>query len=447
MGKRNSRTKAAAMFDSDDDSSVTSSSTARSDLMSVSGTEDVQFDQESVLDQALDALDEKRGSTRENAFSAIIDAFKSNMQHQFVEKKFATMLHQCLASIKKGSKKASAKEITLACHAIGCLTLTVGCSDNAREIFEECITHLDESLARTTDVMKAPSLLDCLAIITFVGGNDQEETERSMDIMWRVIHPKLGSNVVAVKPSAQLITAVVSAWSFLLSTAGNLKLNSKNWQSSITYLSSLLDKEDRSVRIAAGEALALIFEIGVIDKFSTEAKNVNDVPQEASKPQESYIFLQGLKGKVINQCKNLSAEAGGKGSAKKDLNSQRNLFRDILDFFEDGYAPEISMKIGGDSLQTSSWSQMIQLNFIKHFLGGGFIKHMQDNEFLHDVFGFSPKKKYLGNGEHRMSGGEKRLFRSPNSVLNKARTQLLNKQRVLSEGRNFGHYSVNMDET
>ncbi|GAU31182.1 hypothetical protein TSUD_316070 [Trifolium subterraneum] len=423
MGKRNSRTKAAAMFDSDDDSSVTSSSTARSDLMSVSGPEDVQFDQESVLDQALDALDEKRGSTRENAFSAIIDAFKSNMQHQF-----ATMLHQCLASIKKGSKKASAKEITLASHAIGCLALTVGCSDNAREIFEECITHLDESLARTTDVMKAPSLLDCLAIITFVGGNDQEETERSMDIMWRVIHPKLGSNVVAVKPSAQLITAVVSACS-------------------ITYLSSLLDKEDRSVRIAAGEALALIFEMGVIDKFSTETKNANGVPQEENKPQESYIYLQGLKGKVINQCKNLSVEAGGKGSAKKDLNSQRNLFRDILDFFEDGYAPEISMKIGGDSLQTSSWSQMIQLNFIKHFLGGGFIKHMQDNEFLHDVFGFSPKKKYLGNGEHRMSGGEKRLFRSPNSVLNKARTQLLNKQRVLSEGRNFGHYSVNMDET
>lgn len=37
--------------------------------------------------------------------------------------------------------------------------------------------------------------MECLAIITFVGGNDQEETERSMDMMWRMIHPKLGSNV------------------------------------------------------------------------------------------------------------------------------------------------------------------------------------------------------------------------------------------------------------
>ncbi|XP_020211886.1 interferon-related developmental regulator 1 [Cajanus cajan] len=444
MGKRNSQRKSAAMFDSDDDSSVTSSSTARSDLMSVSGGEDVQFVQDSLLDQALDALDEKRGSTREKALSSIIDAFNTNMQYQFVEKKFATLLHQCLASIKKGSKKASAKEIALASHAIGCLALTVGCGDNAREIFEESIRPLDESLTSRIDVSKAPSLLECLAIITFVGGNDQEETERSMDIMWRVINPKLGSNVVAVKPSAPLIATVVSAWSFLLSTVSNLKLNSKNWQSSISYLSSLLDKEDRSVRIAAGEALALIFEIGVIDKFSAVSDSASDATQKESKPLESYIFLQGLKGKVINQCKDLSVEAGGKGSAKKDLNSQKNLFRDIFEFFEYGYSPEISMKIGGDSLQASSWSKMIQLNFIKHFLGGGFVKHMQENEFLHDVFGFSPKRKFLNNNENRMSGGEKRMFKSPNSVLNKARTQLLNKQRLLSEGRNFGHYAVGM---
>ncbi|KAK7279109.1 hypothetical protein RJT34_24153 [Clitoria ternatea] len=86
---------------------------------------------------------------------------------------------------------------------------------------------------------------------------------------------------------------------------------------------------------------------------------------------------------MINQCKKLSMEAAGKGSTKKDLNSQRNLFRDILDFFEYGYSPEISMKIGRDSLQTSSWSEMIQLNFIKHFLGGGFVKHIQVGFLLH----------------------------------------------------------------
>lgn len=49
------------MYDSDDDnSSVSSSSTIRSDRVSVLGTEEMQIDKDSLLDQALDALFEKR---------------------------------------------------------------------------------------------------------------------------------------------------------------------------------------------------------------------------------------------------------------------------------------------------------------------------------------------------------------------------------------------------
>ncbi|KAL4307878.1 hypothetical protein AHAS_Ahas16G0322300 [Arachis hypogaea] len=87
MGKRNSQRKnAAVLLDSDDEGSVSSSSSARTDKMSVTGNEEVHVDQETLLDQALDALDEKRGSTREKALSVIIETFNSNMQHQFVEK-------------------------------------------------------------------------------------------------------------------------------------------------------------------------------------------------------------------------------------------------------------------------------------------------------------------------------------------------------------------------
>merc|ERR1712226_1388307 len=132
----------------------------------------------------------------------------------------------------------------------------------------------------------------------------------SMQIMWQVVHPKLSSNVVATKPSAAVITAVVSAWSFLLTTMNGLKLNPKHWQESISYLSSLLDKDDRSVRIAAGEALALIFEIGSVEKFSGEVKGSIDVSTpEGSKNREGFSRVQGLKGKILNKVRDLSAEA------------------------------------------------------------------------------------------------------------------------------------------
>lgn len=437
MGKRSSQRKNAAMLDSDDDnSSVSSTSTMRSDHMSVSGTEEVQLDKDTLLDEALDALYEKRGSTREKALSSIIEAFNNTLQHQFVEKKFATLLHQCLSSIKRGSSR----ERALASHAIGLLALTVGSGDNAREILEESVTPICQALKSGFDSSKIASLLECLAVITFVGGNDPEETERAMQIMWQIVHPKLGSNVVAIKPSAPIITAMVSAWSFLLTTMEGWTLDSKHWQQYISYFSTLLDKDDRSIRIAAGEALALIFETGSLEKFSSEANGSNDGSRE------EYIHLQGLKGKILNQVRNLSVEAGGKGSAKKDLTSQRNLFKDILEFLEDGYCPETSTKIGGESLKTSNWSQLIQLNFLKHFLGGGFVKHIQENEFLHVVFGFTPKRKYLSVAEHHISGIDKRMYKSPNSVINKARTQLLNKQRMMSEGRNVGHYAVNVGD-
>ncbi|XVE55769.1 hypothetical protein DITRI_Ditri03aG0184100 [Diplodiscus trichospermus] len=359
MGKRKTQRKNATMLDSDDDSSsVSSSSTSRSDRMSVFGTEEVEFNKDSLLDETVDALFEKRGSTREKALAVIIDAFSSSLPHQFVEKKFATLLHQCLNCIKKGSSK----EISLASHTIGLLALTAGPGDNAREILEDSICPLSQAFKSGSESSKIASLVDCLAVITFVGGNDPEETEKSMQIMWQFVRPKLGSNVIAVKLSAAAISAVVSAWSFLLTSMDGWSLSSKLWQESVTYLSSLLDKDDRSVRIAAGEALALIFEMGSLEKFAAEAKGSSDgAVSEGNKSKEGFSHIQGLKGKILNQVRDLSVEAGGKGSNKKDLNNQRNLFKDVLEFLEYGYSPETSMKIAGDSLQTSTWSQLVQV--------------------------------------------------------------------------------------
>ncbi|XP_043709548.1 interferon-related developmental regulator 1-like isoform X1 [Telopea speciosissima] len=458
MGKRSSRRKNASMLDSDDDDTLSSSSTVISDW-TVPEIEDSQVKLQGagtkLLDECVDALFEKRGSTREKALSAIVDAFTNKLQHQFVEKNCVTLLHPCLNSIKKGSSK----EKSLASRAIGLLALTVGCGNNAAEILEESIPPLSQALKSGLESTMS-SVLECLAIVSFVGGNDPDATERSMQIMWQIIHPKLGPNVSASKIAPAVLTAAISAWSFLLTTVNECKINSKSWQDSISYFSNLLDKDDRSIRIAAGEAIALIFEIGQLDKLSGEDRHSSDSSvHEGNNSQERYAYIQGLKGKILSQVRNLSVEAGGKGSTnKKDLGSQRNLFRDVVEFLEDGYCPQTSIKIGGGILNTSTWSQLIQLNFLKRFLGGGFPKHMQENELLHDVFEFTPKKRQALGSELLTSGQKlsrkamihlpivkheasfQRLFKSPNSVLNKARTQFLNKQRMLSQDKNAGHF-------
>lgn len=102
----------------------------------------------------------------------------------------------------------------------------------------------------------------------------------------------------------------------------------------ISYLSSLLDQDDRSVRIAAGEALALVFEIGGLEKFSAESKGSSNVSGQCGSKSKGLVSIEGLRTEILNQVTELSVEAGGKGTTKKDLNSQRNLFKDILEFLE-----------------------------------------------------------------------------------------------------------------
>ncbi|KAJ0535850.1 hypothetical protein HanIR_Chr09g0435101 [Helianthus annuus] len=298
MGKqRSSQRKNAAMLDSDDTDSVSSSSTIRSDFVMNFAVEDVLLEKESVLDQSLDALYEKRGSTREKALVDIIEAFSSSLPHEFVEKKFATLLHQCLNSVKKGS----AKEIALASHAI------------AQEILEESVTPISEALRSRSEASKTASLLEGLAVIAFVGGNEPEETEKCMQIMWQVVHPKLGPMyVVATKPSPGIITAVVSAWSFLLTTMEGWTLDPKIWQESVSYFSTLLEKDDRSVRIAAGEALALIYEMGSLEKFCGSSKVVSDSSTNGDISSRDVNHIHGLRAKVVNQVRDLLLRRAGR---------------------------------------------------------------------------------------------------------------------------------------
>ncbi|GJY99066.1 interferon-related developmental regulator family protein [Tanacetum coccineum] len=432
MGKqqRNSR-KNAGMLDSDDTESVcSSSSTVRSDYVGMMGSpaEELQLNKESVLDQSLDALYEKRGSTREKALEDIIEAFNSSLPHEFIEKKYATLLHQCLNSVKKGSSK----EIALASHVIGLLALTAGLGEKAAEILEDSVNPISEALRSRSEAKKLESLLEGLAVIAFVGGNEPEETEKCMQLMWQVVHPKLGPNVVATKPSPAIITAVVSAWSFLLTTMEGWAVDPKLWQESVSYLYTLLDKDDRSVRIAVVEALALIYKMGNLEKFCGGSKGDSD------NSVKDAAHIHGFRTKILNQVRNLSAEAGGKAIAKKDLNNQRNTFRDILEFLEDGYAPETSVKIGGGSLTTLTWSQLIHLAVANDF-------ELAENEFLHEVFNFTPKQKSLSK-ENRVSGLDKKMYRSPNSILNKARTQFMSKQRMISRDRNAGHYASDLGD-
>ncbi|KDP26477.1 hypothetical protein JCGZ_17635 [Jatropha curcas] len=400
------------------------------------------------LEDYLIELSEKGKSKRGEALSAIVQELTMELRTEFVEKNSATLLYQCLSCLKKGS----AMELELALKVIGLLAIILEDEGLAHEVYQDSVPVLSQVLESGSKKLNS---LDCLGIVGVFCAKDPDETESVMLIIWKFLKPDS-----CHKHSTDVLAAAISTWSFLLTTIEGWRLNHKNWQDSISCLSNLLMESELSVYLAAAEALALIFEIDCLEKFSTEAKELTNANKQALKDDISEkLRCQSIK----------ASEDGEEEEAEID---------DVLKFFEAGELLEKSVKIGKDKLKFSTWSRRIQLNFVKRFLGEeGFVKHMRRNENLHTIFEFTPKgKDSTGNVHYTpdreeitvrffkpkvqqkdgsllpfMSNDAKQLVKkmtmSPNSPLNKARTQLLNKKRMLRSKGNDTIHSMNDDGT
>jgi len=418
MGRNKSQRRSSKYFDSDDDTLSTSSTGALSDRSLVQEIEDVESE-DTALEGYLDSMYEKRGSTRETGLKGLINALTSNVQLDFAEKSYETLLDQFVKSMKRGFP-----EVALAAQALGWLAVTVGAGEIAHKVLEDSISHFTRVSKIGSDATNHIMVLQALAIITFVGGNDVEETEKSMDLLWNQV-------LRTSKTEPAVMESAISAWTFLLTTLPVPRINAQFSEKYLPELSSLLDMDSRAVRISAGEAIAFIFEtINSRDQNGDDHLDSNCLDQENNNSLGSLSFLDKLQSRVLEQMKALSSEAGGKGASKKDLNNQRSSFRDFLASIEDGEGPETTVKLqNGFILNISTWTPTIQMNFLRNFLGGGFQKHMQANSLLHQVFNFIP----IQEKQQALSAKEKRMFKSPNSVVSKARTQQLNKRRAAKQ--------------
>ncbi|KAL8254227.1 hypothetical protein R6Q59_032448 [Mikania micrantha] len=344
------------------------------------------------LNHLLEQLYEKRGSTRESALSSIIQKSCLGCHYQFCERNFSELLYQCLKSFKRGSTK----ENCLAIEALGLLAITIGCGENSHELYKESAPVLSEALKTESQSKKLKLILDSLAVITFVGGNELDETERSMQSIWDFMHSRADSK--------ESQNAAVFAWSFLLSTMDSWSISYKHWKGAIPFFKNLLELDHEPTLIGARQALALILELGCLEKFE------------------------------------------GDTSTTEEIN------KNIL---KDGHVPEISVKIGKQILKVDTLPQQIQLNFLKRLLGSGFVVHMKENELLHDVFKFKPEKQRLGKELYvaerdmaamklfvpdvRREDSFQRIHKSQNSIFVKARTQIRNKNRDIKGSFSYKH--------
>ncbi len=211
-----------------------------------------------------------------------------------------------------------------------------------------------------------------------------------------------------------LHSAALSSWSLLLSIMP-LSYVTKATQKHLSHLMDLLKSADLDLRIAAGETIALLFELAQCD------------PNADLKCFEDDGLFETLKALVSDSAKHRS---------KKDKKQQRASFRDILKTIEEGEFDGQKIKFGTESLYIDNWIRRKQYEALREALATGLNAHLMQNEFVREIFDLgSPlqaseaSRRSLAAG---MSRHQKNLF---NKEQFRNKTKFMNKRREIKENQ------------
>jgi len=208
---------------------------------------------------------------------------------------------------------------------------------------------------------------------------------------------------------AELRSHAIHAWSLLVTTVETKHVYDVVVPDNLQKIAEFLNDANVDVRYAAGEALAMLIEI---------IRDVEGEEFELSK-LNGYIEVDD----VLDTLFALSSE---KMKAKTEKEKQRVPFRDIQTSIENGTVPDSTLSFKNQKFTFSTWLQLRQLEAVRDTLGTGLQLHFEKNELLQQIFEVEVDSK---KAKAKLTAIQKRMTKSPNSPLSKARTKELNKQR------------------
>jgi len=357
---------------------------------------------EQQLEEQIDLLTEKSAETRLIALRFLNKHMRLSYAN---EEFFAKNKQTILEAIKRGLRKGLTPERVLSCESACLLSIRVGTESEAiyselRPILKEML--LNPSLAHEVRA----AACGAFSLTNFIANEDEASTTESLP-MFR--------DIFSAKESNELLeTAALNAYSLLLTTLDDQYIYDNLIPNDTLNLFDLLGSSNVEVRVAAGQCIALFFEVG---------RNVEGEDYDSYK----FCYLGGIEYNELMDTLNELVSDKTKSRAKKDKLKQKEPFKDIVATVEFGDLPRESLLIVHQRVEFESWTQILQLNTVREYLGTGLQSHLEANELLHQIFDISidlDKKKV------QLTQIEKRKIMSPSSDIAKFRSRNLGSQRV-----------------
>ncbi|PRP76904.1 asparagine-linked glycosylation protein 11-like [Planoprotostelium fungivorum] len=359
---------------------------------------------EAELEEQLDLLTEKSAETRNIAFRVLIKHMKNSIANvEFFEKNKPLIVD----AIKRGLKKGGNDEMTLSAETASLLSIRLGDASQSESIFTDLKPTFIEMINNPAlDSSVRAAACGAYSLTNFVSSSDETET---IDIL-----PLFRSQFSAKESDVLLETSSLDAYSLLVTTLEDQYIYDNLLPEHTLDVVDQLQSSDIQVRIAAGQLLALFFEVGRIVEG-----------EEFDLYKFSYYCNIDLEG-LLDTLNQLVSDKS-KTKTKKDKVKQKEPFKDIVASIEHGQVPEETLFILHQRIYFSHWTQLIQLDVLRKYLGTGLQSHFETNFLLHDIFDVNidlDKKKI------QLTQVEKRKLMSPSSDVAKYRSRNLGSQRA-----------------
>lgn len=411
---RGSRTAARADSEASEDegaSDILSHCSSASESVSVaeegSGSDAQDFlsaqeQREDKLKEDIDNVTDKSAKTRITALGSLRLGLSSQVLGDFLTERRVTLTDALERCLKKGKDE----EQSLAATVLSLLCIQLGSGSEGEEVFH-CLKPILISILTDSSagVTARQSCTTALGLCCFIAAADVEDLVSCLSVLEGIL-TLLYSENNGTPPSQQgLVCCAIQSWALLLTICPASRIQ-KTLESHLALLTGALACENVNLRIAAGESLALLYELA------------RDLDED---------FFSEDTDSLCVTLKQLATDSN-KYRAKTERRKQRSIFRDVLHYIESSECQDETIKFGLEVMYVDSWARRRMYSSFKEALGSGVRHHLQHNEVLRDIFSLGPPLVLDAAAikASKISRVEKHMF---NSAAFKARTKARNKVR------------------
>ncbi|QSZ31762.1 hypothetical protein DSL72_001331 [Monilinia vaccinii-corymbosi] len=344
-------------------------------------------------DRIEEIIDRKRSSEegRERALMAYNHYLMLRYCYDEIESKIAELYPALCKSIKA---ETGEKEACLALRAVGLTVIT----HPSEDVYEDIFRTLKQAYQRSEHITVKAAAIRAIAALATYGGASESEISEIMDEFLEIVESD--GNSVDAPDSAEVVTAACEEWGSLATFVDDLEEIS---EAAMEAFVDQLESSSTSVRIAAGENIALIYEKSYSpresdDPDATEHEKVDEhgFPLDVSQVKRYEPFRQ--KSQLEHTLSEL-AKASSKSISKKDRKTLHATFGDVLATIkypvrgpkysnvidEDGHLLGSRMFVRihkSGVMKIDKWWKLHRLQALRRVLGGGFMTHYQHNEVI-----------------------------------------------------------------